>query len=518
MATSQQSDIVIVGAGMSGLYLAWRLKNLDSSFNITILEKLDRVGGRLDTDVVEIDGVDVKNEEGGMRFMTSQTTLQNLLAALNLTDQIGPFSMGDANNRYYIRGKAFSFGEAAANDNAIWSTVYNLLPAERNQSPGAITASVLNALLTENNMSAPQTPEDWQQFRLQATWKGLPLYKWGFWSFLTDYGLSQECIKMLDDTGGFKAPFDKRGNAGAAFQLMGDFVNPQFNTLVPGYSLLPNTLYNEILAKNADVRLGHHVTSVQTTASGSEVLAVDANGRESTFTCKLLILALPQQALNHLSYFSPPLNTKQFRADLASVIDMPLTKINAYYTTRWWYTALNLSAGGSFSDLPMAQLYVYNPIVSTDQTGPATLTMYCDDYSGSYWSSLQSIGGPFEGTIPNPRHTVPASNAVVGALQAQLQTMLGLSNIPTPVLTTYKRWATPRFGDGDHMWAVGANDAEIVPRLMNPCPNVFICGEAYSDDQAWVDGALRSADALLFQAYGMEPLRNKKTAASGAAV
>jgi lysine 2-monooxygenase len=493
---SEQTDVVIVGAGMAGLYCALRLAAFGQ--RVIVLEQLDRIGGRLHTDIVEIDGVEVKNEEGGMRFMDSQGTLNMLLQYLGLTNQIGPFSMGDDNNRYYIRGNAFSFGDAAANNNAKWKSLYTLNPNEYNKAPGEILSGVLTALLESNNMQPPQTPEDWQAFRLKATWRGVPLYQWGYWAFLTDYGLSQECITMLDDTGGFKAPLDKQGNAGAAFQLMGDFVDPQFNTLIPGYSALPEALFAKIAGMGVDVRLQHNVEAFTGESGAFNVVATVPGGAQETFQCKLLVLALPQQALRTLSYRCPPIDTEQFRDDLASVIDMPLTKINAYYTTRWWYEALNLSAGGSFADLPMAQLYTYMPIVPSNLTGPASLTMYCDYYSGSYWASLQSMGGPYQGPIPQPLHTVPASNAVVTALRAQLQLILpGVPSMPMPVLTTYTRWGRPQFGDGDHMWAVGANDEQVVARLQQPLPGLITCGEAYSDNQAWVDGALRSVDAAL---------------------
>jgi monoamine oxidase len=510
MAVALTTDVVVVGAGMAGLYAAMRLAA--SGASVVILERLGRTGGRLDTDIVTIDGVQVKNEEGGMRFMNSHTTLMALIDLMNLQGQIVPFSMGDSNNRYYIRGKAFSFGDAAANNNALWSTLYTLAPGERNLSPGQITSNVLNTLLAQNNMSAPQTPEDWQSFRLNAVWRGSPLNQWGFWSFLTDYGLSQECIKMLDDTGGFKAPFDKQGNAGAAFQLMGDFVKPQFNTLLPGYSALPDALVNVLTSNGVDIRLQNHVRTFTGGSGGFQVTAEQADGTNGTFQCKLLILALPQKALHALSYRCPSIDTKAFRHLLGSVIDMPLTKVNAYYESRWWYTSLNLSAGGSFADLPMAQLYTYIPMIPSDTTGPATLTMYCDDWSGSYWQSLQSMGGPYVGSIPQPVHTVPASTAVVQALQAQLQLMLpGVQNMPMPVVTTYKHWGLPQFGDGDHMWARGANDLRIMPQLQNPSAGLFTCGEAYSDNQAWVDGALRSVDQMLATAAGLKPLPDALT-------
>ena len=71
MPASNQADIVVVGGGMAGLYFTWRMLRHKPGSTIVILEMLDRPGGRLDTDLVLIDGVLVKNEEGGMRLSTA---------------------------------------------------------------------------------------------------------------------------------------------------------------------------------------------------------------------------------------------------------------------------------------------------------------------------------------------------------------------------------------------------------------------------------------------------------------
>ncbi|PHS08574.1 MAG: hypothetical protein COA88_06315 [Kordia sp.] len=47
---AKTSDVIIVGAGVSGLYAAWRLLKKNSKLKVTILERLNRTGGRLDTD------------------------------------------------------------------------------------------------------------------------------------------------------------------------------------------------------------------------------------------------------------------------------------------------------------------------------------------------------------------------------------------------------------------------------------------------------------------------------------
>ena len=95
---------------MSGLYVAWRLLQQDNPPRIVILDKNNRTGGRLDSDVVHFpDHADVKEEEGGMRFTFDlMDDLMALFAILGIDDQIVPFPMNSGgNNRLLFRDRPF---------------------------------------------------------------------------------------------------------------------------------------------------------------------------------------------------------------------------------------------------------------------------------------------------------------------------------------------------------------------------------------------------------------------------
>ena len=53
------------------------------------------------------------------------------------------------------------------------------------------------------------------------------------------------------------------------------------------------------------------------------------------------------------------------------------------------------------------------------------------------------------------------------------------------------------FGFGVHQWGLHADDRQVIADMVEPRPNLFTCGEAFSDYQGWVEGALRSADLVL---------------------
>jgi monoamine oxidase len=511
MATTLQSgpfgpgaSTIVVGGGLAGLYFTWRMLRANPNASITILEQLNRTGGRLDTDVVYVNNEPVKNEEGGMRFTQEMTNLMWLLQTLGRDNDIMPFSMGDDNNIYYLRGKRFTFGQMNA-DPSLWSTIYNLLPAEQNKQPNDILKGVLEFVLSQNNFAPPKTPGDWQNFRLTCTYRNIPLYQWGFWALLVDYGLSQECLQMIEDSMGFLAFYDQEVNAGVGFQTMGDFDNlPQYLTLTPGYETLATTMTNQIQAMGATIALN---VSVQGFDMYDGIITV--NTSSGPYQCIQLVLALPSLPLQLLAVRSPVLRENaQFMADIDTVTSMPLTKINLYFQERWWFTRYNVSAGGSFTDMAMGQFYCYVPILNDAPTGPASMTIYCDFDRTGYWDALQQIGTPFAPTNgwTQPLNSTPASSLVVEAAMRQLALFFGDQNLPPPMLSTYVGWGTSPTGDGDHSWKVGVNDQEVMARLQSPVSGeVYTCGEAYSDEQAWVDGALRSTEALLQQWFGLPP-------------
>ncbi|HAZ25822.1 MAG TPA: amine oxidoreductase, partial [Algoriphagus sp.] len=166
--TSNSTEVLIVGAGMSGLFTAWRLLKEKPTTKVTILEKMGQVGGRLETTFVDIKGHDgktykVHDEEGGMRFVPRGKGMEHLwglIDAINEENKKYPeaqlntvdFVMGDDNNRYYVRGKSFSQAEAKKGNQAIWATLFNLAPNEQGKDPSDILKEVMNDIQDQNSI------------------------------------------------------------------------------------------------------------------------------------------------------------------------------------------------------------------------------------------------------------------------------------------------------------------------------------------------------------------------------
>jgi hypothetical protein len=532
------ADVLIVGAGVSGLYCAWRLLNRDPDLKIAIVEKIGRIGGRLDTDrVIILDDddkpVEVKDEEGGMRFNFQMQELLETAHDLGLDDRIVPFGMGDGNNRYYVRGRAFTVAQAAANNNAIWSELYNLDVRERGLSPGELIDSAYRAILAENRCDVPAdpTPQFWQKLRNTFTYDGIGLNDWGLWSLLKRFGYSQECITMLSDVVGFAGPFHSSSNAGDALQILLDFPNdPKFHAFDQGFSTLIDALAAKIRGK-ASTTIGTTVTSLEAGADGaicarwsSTPGVFPGDGEHGTITAGKVILAMPKNAIETLAAASPLVTSQageytRFTRNLAGAVGMVLTKVNLYFDNAWWRDGstnrLPIADGPSFTDLPADSFYVFDPIAGESQAGPAALTLYCDFNNADFWEELQEIGPKFVSPLQEhynqqvPQVVFAASQATVDEMTRQLQDVFATFAIPRPVLTSYRRWGDSEyFGYAYHQWGRGANDIEIIPALAKPFEkiNLYTCGEAFSDQQGWVNGALRSAEIVLTQYFGLAPL------------
>ncbi len=570
-------DIAIIGAGISGLYCAYRLINSKEfkDKKIAIYERLNRTGGRLQSDLIPIrqdhtvsDGsqpkkysdtvhIDlVKEEQGGMRFNYMMTELMTLNAALDICDQIVPFPMSstDDTNRFCIRGHSFSLEEANASGNMIWSQLYNLKPEEIGLSPVQIVTNAYNRILEANDiiLEEDQTPEYWQKFRLEFTWKGIPMNEWQLWGLLLDMGYSEECVEMLTNTIGFVGPFKSLPNAGDAWQILADFPkDPSYYTFKYGFSTLPDAIKKELEGK-VNIYVSTNVDSIYGENDNFDLYLTEAPegqsskpnipcGTHKTVKAKQIISAIASTGFKSLFVKSPALykNTPQNNAEhlwksINGVLGMNLMKINFYFREAWWYNGStgrpNIEFGPNFTDLPINSIYPFYSvedlevnhkeatvsIISGEQ--PAALTLYCDFNNTNFWKGLQNVGPKFTSPLQEMYNEMksqtvfPASQAVVAEARKQMGLLFGVTNIPEPVFTSYRLWnGEDDFEHAYHQWQLNVDDKESIEYMSNPLPGVYMCNEAISDMQGWVNGSLRSCNLALNKISNgsILPLENK---------
>jgi len=539
------TDVLIVGAGVSGLYTAYRLLEQNNKRKVVILDRLNRTGGRLDSDLVAIkDPYDneksiVKEEEGGMRFEDSMAELMSLFTVLELCNDAVYFPM--TTNRYLLRGHSFTEDESKENNNAIWGELYDLEPAEQNQSPGTILGVIYQRILNVNgieNVPKKPTPEFWQKFRLDFKWDGIELYKWQLGGLIRSMGYSEECLTMLTEALGFRGPFQGLPNAGEAWQILEDFpANPQYFTLKRGFSSLIRKLEDKVTKLGGIIHTGINVNTVNgkkgdykvnlnIAEKGNSAYVFEQNTKTATMEAKQIVLAIPSKAMSLLFAASPVLNlnknSRTFWKDINSIQPMSLLKINLYFDRPWWADGSTgqplVLAGPSFTDLPINSIYPFYTVQTEpgapDKGKPAALTIYCDFTNTVFWQGLQNVGAKFDSPLQKehskkPQTLFPASEKVVEEALKQIKSLFSTHYVPEPVLTSYRSWDGENdFPHAYHQWTLNTNDREVISRMTKPLhdEDIFTCNETWSDMQGWVNGSLRSSEKMLKHNYGLESI------------
>lgn len=181
--------------------------------------------------------------------------------------------------------------------------------------------------------------------------------------------------------------------------------------------------------------------------------------------------------------------------------------------------------GPSVTDTPIRQV-VYFGNNAPDQTGKPVyglLASYDDEMYTSFWQDLE-LGPDARRKIPISEDTQPlegprkAPEIMVKMLCQQLATLhfgpqANYNAVPKPLETVYMDWSLPPFNAGYHAYAAHYNVCDVQQKIRKPSQliegadaDIFIVGETYSNDQAWVEGAFCTAESVLNDFFGIEPI------------
>lgn len=185
--------------------------------------------------------------------------------------------------------------------------------------------------------------------------------------------------------------------------------------------------------------------------------------------------------------------------------------------------------GPSITDTPirMAVYFGNNARVSDKKPVYGVLASYDDETFTTFWQELE-IGPNREReqarsediqTLDGPREVPPR---MVKMLRRQLAELhfgpnADYSLVPEPLESRYMDWSLPPFAAGYHAWAAHYDIADVQEKIRKPSQlvegadaDIFIVGEAYSNDQAWVEGAYCTAESVLNDFFEVEPIIDNK--------
>lgn len=555
MTMEKDKRIGIVGGGIAGLYTAWRiLKDGDQSSQVEIFEANETFGGRIKSQTIP--GLPFRAELGAMRFRSNHLLLKSLLDEFLIP--VRDFDVKFPKLR--VRGRSLSLQEitdgGCSHCNA--SMPYLLRIEERGKSPELLVMSVIRDLL--KNLNFPDlrhaegnrvkqkiaegdfSPLLWQIIKESGQYENTPLYSIGFWNLL-QHSLSNEAVQLIHDALSLESILGNWSAAEAIPWFISDFSSPELFMVPGGMQSIVEALESRI--KNFGDRVKMHTNAPVVECRRDTTWCITYKndlGADEQKTFDSVVLALPQSPLQKIRITDQQSGGWSPKW-LDWVYPHRLFKLFLLYENEWWMgdDAPGHAVGRIFTDLPLRQVYYFSPkwmqkcgkeadrglqphFKSETESWSLVMASYSDEHHVSFWlpplspeelgiqeessrlyyksptnvshASAREMERVFEQAIPD---NLRAYERTVRKVQQQLKEIHG-HNVPDPIIGVFKDWGEPPFGAGWHTWKVGAkpwNGKRYGTDDSQMLPNLHLCGEAYSSEQGWIEGALKTSEAVL---------------------
>jgi hypothetical protein len=422
--------------------------------------------------------------------------------------------------------------------------------------------------LIEGNYGA----DVWDFLRRFGMFENIPLREIGFWNLLQHY-LSNEAHQLLYHSLSLESVIGNWNAAEAIPWFVSDFTGSDLWMVPGGMSRIVERMVDDLskpdrkpfwtpLTERGVTRCRQPTKGDPWTVTSQDPLG--RNEREDLFDD--VIFAVPRGSYGNIEIefkgekWSPPW--------LKEIESHRLFKVFLLYENPWWVgdDVPGAATGRTYTDLPLRQVYYFHPDwiqkcadsaagewtvpwssefddllqkwkKNDDKEGDTRrrwsllMASYSDEHHVNFW---RPPSGRIldEGAVhfKNPEG-MPSADArvleneiakkvddvddrlrvrvrTVRKIQQQLREIHGQS-VEEPIAGVYKDWGTPgeTFGGGWHTWLVGADvDSFYSDRRGD---GLYFCGEVFSRDQGWIEGALKTAECVLAR-IKVDPLDRSK--------
>lgn len=439
-------DIIIIGGGITGLYLSYLL-NSTKSFKkrILLLEKDDRFGGRIRTHHTVWNHKKYTFEEGASRFNQYHKKLLHLIKELKLEKYIHPIS---SHSKYYPN-------ESLSSDNADNTEINTITKTNKR-----IESNILNVIRHMKKESKDILQKTvFEEYALQL--------------------ITKDEIKEVMDSTGYYAEY-KRMNAYDFLRLYKKWINPniQYYGLYGGLSTIIDRLEEEIKDK-VDILKGNygHVIQIEKIRDNKKIIGYYVHTEKRIYKTRCCILALPKNALLQLSIL------KSIKKELNSIYETPLCRIYSFYSSKniWWKNIKTKIT----TQTPIRMII---PIQDN-----LIMSSYSDDIFADKWNKIN-----------DKETTDPKKNQLNKYITKYTRDIFGndcndchhrnhRNHIQEPEDSKIFYW---KYGVG--CWKKGVDSISVYHKIIEPFSKTeerfYICGENYSFNQGWIEGALEMAD------------------------
>jgi len=439
-------DYLIAGGGIAGLYTAFSILKNAPDVRICILEAANHLGGRLHSVHLEDSTI---IEAGGARFNTHQHRILALIQVLGLDSKKIEIT---SNSRYIPIHRNYD-----SQLEVIFPEIDNIIQQlkghirKHNIPDSKLIKTNLLELIDEIYSSKYPTIKKYliarypyySELHSLNALEGLSLFTNEFSQkmryFILAGGLEQIITSIAHQ-------LEKHSN-----------IHIHLNQPLETISRLENKENKEDREDREDREDKY-----------TKLYSITSNGKE--FQAHKIILALPQPALIKIKFL---MQNPSIRRLINSIQPEPLYRIYARYppdkkSGKVWFANISKVV----SNLPIKYI-----IPSNVEKGIIMIS-YTDSRFARYWFNKLVAG----------------DNILQKELARQLELLFPELEIPEPLWLKHYYWDM-----GAGYWKPGYSRKEIMPQITQPLANqdIYICNENYSSHQAWVEGALESADYVL---------------------
>jgi hypothetical protein len=284
------------------------------------------------------------------------------------------------------------------------------------------------------------------------------LRKITFYQHLINILKSKEKADHVINIFGYYSEIKEMNALDAYNTFKNDFGNIKYYFLVEGLSRLCENMVKTIKENGSKVYLKSRINSVERV---NDIFRIGRENRKMKIIGKKVIFATKPHQLKEFPIISP------IHKYTKAVYNAPLIRIYAVYKEIWFKNINRTTTNNLLRQIiPINKKTGLIMISYTD--GEDTKPFMKNKYELKSDSELREIVGK------NIKKVFPEEN------------------ISDPLYFSAHLWTV-----GCHHWLPNFDSTQIQKDILNPVENVYICGEGFSNKQAWIEGALNSAAKVI---------------------
>jgi monoamine oxidase len=293
--------------------------------------------------------------------------------------------------------------------------------------------------------------------------------------------LSLEAINFIRDASGYDSNFTPC-NAHAAIQNIceHEYIGTQDRTVKGGMSKIIESLRQDLDQRNVEILTNAEVTAIE--PQGNKCVV---HTHDNSWHAASVILAVPPQKIRNIFDQSPTIGTSTDQTIETIQHQEAIKGFFIYPTAQWKVLPISSPKPQTFiTDLPLRKIFI--PATSHANELVAIMPLYCDMHHCKFW---RQFTGKEIGTMPNE---------MIACIIKMLKQVTG-HELPSPQNTIVTAWTQQAAGAAFHTWSKNITWPLNKSNLIKPFSNnpIYYCGEAFSEKQSWIEGALESVEDLM---------------------